>query len=123
MLTSIAPSLRESDVGRGGSRWIPIALTAGWRVPVIAALAVITLLAGCRGEAEEEAPVYSEPEYEGLSLEEIQSQAEPMTPEEAERLGIVDTTIRIESPIHPDSVPLLEAQPIEPGAQPTDPAP
>jgi hypothetical protein len=63
----------------------------------------LLLLAGCGNGPEPEAGP-SDPEYEGLSPAEIQLQAESMTPEEAERLGIVDTTIRIESPINPDTV-------------------
>jgi hypothetical protein len=64
---------------------------------------MLLFFAACSNDAAPE-PEFSDPEYEGLSPEEIQLQAEPMTPEEAERLGIVDTTIRIESPINPDTV-------------------
>lgn len=39
----------------------------------------------------------------GLSPEEIQRQVTPMSPEVAESLGIVDTTIRIEPQAAPDS--------------------
>lgn len=66
-----------------------------------------TFLVGCGGGAEPDAPrAADEPEYDGLSREEIELQAEPMTPAEAELLGIVDTTIRIEPPMNPDSVPV-----------------
>jgi hypothetical protein len=57
----------------------------------------------CRTEPED-APTASEPAYDGLSREEIQRQAEQMTPAEAESLGIVDTTIRVEPPMNPDSL-------------------
>lgn len=50
-------------------------------------------------ESEEDAEV-----YEGLSPEQIEMQAEPMSLEEAESLGIVDTTIRLQPPMNPDSV-------------------
>jgi hypothetical protein len=68
---------------------------------------VLVLAAGCgtgNGDPPVPAAVEEDPVFEGLSREEIERQAEPMTLEEAERLGIVDTTIRIESPIHPDSI-------------------
>ena len=67
-------------------------------------LATICLAAaaGCAPEAE--SPIVEDPEFDGLTREQIEQQAEPMTPAEAERLGIVDTTIRIEPPIDPDSI-------------------
>jgi hypothetical protein len=73
-------------------------------------MSVLVMGAACGGEPElpPPPPAVIEPEYEGLTREEIELRAEPMTPAEAERLGIVDTTIRIEAPIHPDSVVHLE---------------
>ncbi len=41
----------------------------------------------------------------GLTPEEIRARAEPMSPEKAESLGIVDTTIHMESHENPDSLP------------------
>jgi hypothetical protein len=41
----------------------------------------------------------------GLTPEEIRARAEPMSPEKAESLGIVDTTIHVESHENPDSLP------------------
>jgi len=69
----------------------------------VAGFAVLAIVAACSSEPDD-VPLYSEPEYDGLSREEIESRAEAMTPAEAELLGIVDTTIRIEAPMNPDSV-------------------
>ncbi len=79
-------------------------------VPVVAILLSLVLSAGC-GQPEQDAPPppLQDPEYDGLSREEIEERASPMTPEEAERLGIVDTTIHIEPPVNPDSLLLQEA--------------
>jgi hypothetical protein len=41
---------------------------------------------------------------EGLSPEQIRAQAEEMSPEQAEQLGIVDTTIHMENLANPDSL-------------------
>ena len=65
---------------------------------------LFALLSACGGTEPEPEPGASEPEYDGLSREEIERQAEAMTPAVAESLGIVDTTIRIEAPMNPDSV-------------------
>jgi hypothetical protein len=56
---------------------------------------------------DEPAPAADAPDYEGISQEEIQRNAESMTPEQAESLGIVDTTISAESPINPDTSLLI----------------
>lgn len=74
--------------------------------PVISLVSFVSLLVAlsCDQTEVEPLPAFGEPEYEGLSREEIQTQAEAMTLEEAERLGIVDTTIRIEPPVNPDSI-------------------
>ena len=68
----------------------------------VAVLALLLLVA-CGSDVQPEPPL-SEPEYEGLSREDIERQAEAMTLQQAESLGIVDTTIRIEAPMNPDSV-------------------
>lgn len=71
-----------------------------------AALLLVLGAGGCQESVPERPaePPRSAEEYEGLSREEIERRASSMTPEEAERLGIVDTTIRIEPPMDPDSV-------------------
>ena len=70
-----------------------------------------TFLVGCGGTEPAPPRAAEEPEYDGLSREQIELQAEPMTPAEAELLGIVDTTIRIEPPMSPDSVPVAAPSP------------
>lgn len=95
--------MRATSRGRGLARGV---------IGVIATLLII-LASGC-GEESPEPPPVSDPEYEGISREEIERRAEPMTPEEAERLGIIDTTIRVEPPMNPDSVP-FEGEPEEVG--------
>ena len=42
----------------------------------------------------------------GVSNEDMVGEATPMTLEEAESLGIVDTTVRVAPPVGPDSLPL-----------------
>ncbi len=76
----------------------------------MALLAAVLVLAACGGEPPPPPPgelILEESAYDGLTPEEIQLQATSMTLEEAERLGIVDTTIRIEVPINPDSLLIL----------------
>jgi hypothetical protein len=89
--------MRRTPVGgerpERGSRVIPAILLG------------VILLGGCGDGEESTPPPAAEPEYDGLTREQIELQAEPMTPAEAERLGIVDTTIRIEAPVSPDSLP------------------
>jgi hypothetical protein len=76
-------------------------------------VAVVAFLFGsCAAEPESEPeirsmPTLDESEYDGLTPEELRLRAEPMTLEEAERLGIVDTTIHIEYPMSPESIPLI----------------
>ncbi|MQA89537.1 MAG: hypothetical protein GEU90_04810 [Gemmatimonas sp.] len=61
-------------------------------------------LGGCGDPADEAPSSDSGPEYEGRSREQIEAEAAPMSPAEAESLGIVDTTIRMQPPMNPDSV-------------------
>jgi hypothetical protein len=73
-----------------------------------AGLCFVTALGGCRREADEGAEgapaagVADSGVLDGLSREEIERQAEAMTPEQAEKLGIVDTTIHLEQLTSPD---------------------
>ena len=53
---------------------------------------------------EDAAAVDTTGAFQGLSPEEISSRAEPMSPEVAESLGIVDTTIHIENPAADDTL-------------------
>jgi hypothetical protein len=67
-----------------------------------------TALTACeREEPVVETGVTDEPAVEGLTPDEIRRQAEPMSPEEAEQLGIVDTTIHVEQLATPEDSLLL----------------
>ena len=82
------------------------------------AVLVVAGLAAC-GDDSAETAAEAEPQFEGLSPEEMQRQAESMTPEQAESLCIMDTTITVGAPIGADSV-------VQPGvitAPPADSAP
>lgn len=76
----------------------------GWILPVLLLGAAL----GC-DSAEETLP---EPagesrsgEFQGATPEEIRMRAEPMSPEMAESLGIVDTTIHMEEQLGGDTIP------------------
>jgi hypothetical protein len=75
-------------------------------IPLLATLA----LSGCgRDEPAMEPGAVSgaeEPAVDGLTPEEIRRQAEPMSPEQAEQLGIVDTTIHVEQLTTPEDTML-----------------
>jgi len=65
-------------------------------------LAVVLLglaLGACRTEPEPPATEAVDPAQreavEGVSPEELRERAQPMTPEEARELGVVDTTIQV----------------------------
>ncbi|MDP9348419.1 MAG: hypothetical protein M3P24_04650 [Gemmatimonadota bacterium] len=68
-------------------------------------LAAGLLLAACGGGGEEKGPAatpaamdtLNQQEIDGLSREQIRQRAEPMTQEQARALGIIDTTIHMES--------------------------
>lgn len=85
-----------------------------WRVWMTGFLLVA--FAGVAGCAEEEAEVVntSQPEYDGVSRDQIQSQVEPITPEEAEALGIVDTTMPRHPQMNPDSINPLDVPQVVP---------
>ncbi|HEX6926239.1 MAG TPA: hypothetical protein VF167_12535 [Longimicrobiaceae bacterium] len=72
-------------------------------------IAFLSLLGvGCGGSEEQEAGSNPPEDVNPLTREEIREQAEAMSPEVAESLGIVDTTIKVQSPVSPESVPLVD---------------
>ena len=88
------------------------------RTPLTLALAGLLALAACgKGEKEDAAPdagaaidTLNDNPLDGVSQEQIQRQATPMTPEQAEQMGIVDTTIHVENLENPE---VLELPPVE----------
>jgi hypothetical protein len=79
-----------------------------------AALAGVLLLsAACGGSGEDEeanAPAAAidttnESEWDGSSTQQVQQQAEALTPEQAAQRGLVDTTIHLENLSSSDSTP------------------
>ena len=93
---------------------------------VLLALPCVLALAGCdRGEAPRRATAEparmdttNQRALDGLSAEQIRAQAEAMSPERAEALGIIDTTIHVESLQSPDDsiLPPLAPRPAPPRA-------
>lgn len=82
---------------RGWSSFASVTLRA------LVALLLLAAIPACGGEAEE-APAEREAQFDGLTPDEMQRQAASMTPEQAESLGIMDTTITVGAPIGADSV-------------------
>ena len=80
----------------------------------------ILVAAGCSDTPAADTSGGAAPEYDGLSREQIESEASMMTIEEAESLGIVDTTIRVVPPMNPDSVEALDNPilPLDTGVNP-----
>src|SRR5687767_13269916 len=76
----------------------------------ILGLGALLALTACGGESSD-AGASAEGAVEGVSAEEMVGQAAPMTLEEAERLGIVDTTISVGDPVGPDSLGALGRPP------------
>lgn len=81
------------------------------RLPFLLALPCALLAAGCgRGEGEGAASAAAAAEtdttnrqaLDGMSAEQVQAEASSMTPEQAEALGIVDSTIHVERLQSPD---------------------
>ena len=90
------------------------------RLPLLAAvLAVAAVSAGCDRE-DDDSPAVAAPSgeagaIEGLSREQISKQVQPLTPEEAERMGMVDTIVR------PDTSGGSSLSPVIPGTPPPVP--
>lgn len=74
------------------------------RVDANRLLAALLLAACGPGDEAPEASDPADAEVPALTREEIEERAEAMTPEMAESLGIIDTTIRIERPMPAESV-------------------
>ena len=85
------------------------------RVLLLATAAALgaVLFAGCGVPEDDPPPEPVEVEdVSPLSREELEMQAEAMSPEVAESLGIVDTTISVTRPVPPESV-LLPGTPFD----------
>lgn len=67
-----------------------------WVVLVVVALGLAACGGGEEPAAREAEVVDTTGAFQGLSPEEIRARAESMSPEMAESLGIIDTTIHIE---------------------------
>lgn len=75
---------------------------------VVALLISLPLAAGCtRGDAPSAESTEGGESLDGLSPEQIRQQAQPMSPERAEELGIIDTTIHMEQLTSPADSLLL----------------
>lgn len=72
------------------------------RDPLWVVLILLAALAGC-GEPDDAGEAAVEGAVEGVSSEEMVGQASPMSLEEAESLGIVDTTVSVGPPVGADS--------------------
>lgn len=72
---------------------------------IIGAVPILLVMA-CGGTAEQPPEPAGDPgdDPRPLTREQIEESVEAMSPAQAESLGIVDTTIRIESPMPEDSV-------------------
>lgn len=69
------------------------------RLPLAAAALLAALvLGGCKTEAPAKKPAAASPEssLDGLTPEQMEGRARAMSPERAESLGIIDTTIHVE---------------------------
>ncbi len=82
------------------------------RLAALAAFLFLPPLAGgcARGDETAAAPA-ADAAMDGLSPEQIRQQAEPMSPEQAAQLGIVDTTIHLEQLVSPDDSLLFSETP------------
>lgn len=81
-------------------------------VTIAAGSLLVASAVACGGSAETpESTTTVDGEVRALTREQIRESAEAMSPEMAESLGIVDTTIRIESPIPAESVRMTPPPP------------
>lgn len=94
------------------------------RIRALILVAGALTLASCNRDDDEtrlrveaDRDTVNESALDGLSRQQVERQAEPMSPEQAEQLGVVDTTIHLEDPtinldsILPVDVPRPSAQP------------
>jgi hypothetical protein len=69
------------------------------RVKHAAAGAVLVAIVGCGGDDSAQRPAGADADtivgVQPRSDEQIQRESEPMTPEQAEQLGVIDTTIQV----------------------------
>lgn len=84
---------------------------ASVRTSLAAAVLLACAVAGCGSSEPEpaaETDTTARPVVEGLSPEQLQERAEPMSPEQAEQLGIIDTSIHVERQMSVEDSLLLD---------------
>lgn len=95
------------------------------RLVLLLALPCVLLAAGCArggGESAASADAAAETDttnrqaLDGMSAEQVQAEASSMTPEQAEALGIVDSTIHVERLQSPDDSIISRGPPSAPPA-------
>ncbi|HET7276261.1 MAG TPA: hypothetical protein VFI91_13920 [Longimicrobiaceae bacterium] len=83
----------------------------------LACLLAVLVIAACDSADPPEPPVVETSDsgaLDGLTRDQIREQARPMTPERAEALGIVDTTIHLEDPtIDLDTMLPIRVNPVD----------
>ncbi|MET0396349.1 MAG: hypothetical protein ABW277_05970, partial [Longimicrobiaceae bacterium] len=90
------------------------------RRPLVLALSCALLAAGCARDEGGSAAAAADPAAEidttnrqaldGMSADQVRAEASSMTPEQAEALGIVDSTIHVESLQSPDDSIIARGQ-------------
>lgn len=90
-------------------------VSAGWgRVGLLLVVAMVA--GGCgtkeKGATNDTTTVADTGAIGGLTPDEIRARAEPMSPEKAESLGIVDTTIHVEVHDPNDTLPIPRKPPV-----------
>lgn len=80
-------------------------------VTAVLMLALPLLVACGRGQEPAADAAPGDSAMDGLSSEQIEQQAEPMSPEQAEQLGIIDTTIHLEQLTSPEDSAVLRGRP------------